>query len=88
MRKQLSSYASDSPQCHPERPHLLPPQPRPVHSATAALGYGLQILDAVVDAHLHDFDVSDNLSLNWQPGCCRAGALVPAAGLALTLRAK
>ena len=55
----------------------------------SALGYGLQILDAVVDAHLHDFDVSDNLSLNWQPVLLPVpGQLVPTAGLALTLRAK
>lgn len=55
----------------------------------SALGYSLTILDAVVDAHLHDFDVSDNLSLNWQP------ALVPVPGqaaftpgLTLTLHAR
>ena len=55
----------------------------------SALGYGLQILDAVVDAHLHDFDVSDNLSLNWQPVLLPVpGQLVPTAGLSLTLRAK
>jgi len=54
-----------------------------------ALGYSLTILDAVVDAHLHDFDVSDNLTLNWQP------AMVPnpgqagfSPGLTLTLLAK
>ncbi len=29
--------------------------------------YGLQIIDASVDAHLFDFDMSDDLSLNWQP---------------------
>lgn len=29
--------------------------------------YGLQIVDAVVDAHLYEFDVSDDLSLRWQP---------------------
>ncbi len=33
----------------------------------AVLGYGLQILDAHVDAHLFYYDVSDDLSLNWQP---------------------
>ncbi len=54
-----------------------------------ALGYSLQILDAVVDAHLHDFDVSDNLSLNWQPALLPVpGQLVPAGGVALTLRVK
>jgi hypothetical protein len=55
----------------------------------SALGYSLQILDAVVDAHLHDFDVSDNLSLNWQPALLPVpGQLVPAGGVALTLRVK
>lgn len=29
--------------------------------------YGLQILDANVDAHLYDFDVSDDLSFHWEP---------------------
>lgn len=55
----------------------------------SALGYSLQILDAVVDAHLHDFDVSDNLSLNWQPTLLPVpGQLAPAGGIALTLRVK
>ncbi|AMR27452.1 hypothetical protein A0257_10325 [Hymenobacter psoromatis] len=54
-----------------------------------ALGYGLQILDAVVDAHLYGFDVSDNLSLNWQPVLLPVpGQLGLAAGLSLTLRAR
>lgn len=54
-----------------------------------ALGYSLQILDAVVDAHLHDFDVSDNLSLNWQPTLLLVpGQAAPTTGLALTLRLK
>jgi len=29
--------------------------------------YGLQIIDASVDAHLFNFDISDDLTLNWQP---------------------
>ena len=31
------------------------------------IAYGLQIVDALVDAHLQDFDVSTDLSLHWQP---------------------
>lgn len=29
--------------------------------------YGLQVMDAAVDAHLQEFDVTENLSLRWQP---------------------
>jgi hypothetical protein len=55
----------------------------------SALGYSLQILDAVVDAHLHDFDVSDNLSLNWEPTMVPVpGQVAFTPGLTLTLRAK
>jgi hypothetical protein len=43
------------------------------------LAYGLQIVDALVDAHLKDFDVSPDLSLHWQP------ALLPVPGKALAL---
>ncbi len=31
------------------------------------VAYGIQVLDAIVDAHLHSFDVSDDLTLRWQP---------------------
>lgn len=55
----------------------------------SALGYSLTILDAVVDAHLHDFDVSDNLSLNWEPTMVPVpGQAAFTPGLTLTLRAK
>jgi hypothetical protein len=54
-----------------------------------ALGYSLTILDAVVDAHLHDFDVSDNLTLNWEPTMVPVpGQVAFTPGLTLTLRAK
>ena len=33
----------------------------------AVVVYGFNIMDAVVDAHLADYDISDDLSLNWQP---------------------
>lgn len=29
--------------------------------------YGLNIIDASVDAHLFDFDISDDLTMKWQP---------------------
>ena len=55
----------------------------------SALGYSLTILDAVVDAHLHDFDVSDNLSLNWQPTMVPVpGQAAFTPGLTLTLHHK
>ena len=38
------------------------------------IAYGLQIVDALVDAHLKDFDVSTDLSLHWEP------ALLPTPG--------
>ena len=34
--------------------------------STAAF-YALNIIDASVDAHLFDFDISEDLSFNWQP---------------------
>ena len=40
-----------------------------------AATYGLQALDAIVDAHLQEFDVSDDLALRWEP------ALLPIPGL-------
>lgn len=35
--------------------------------AAAALVYALNMVDAMVDAHLYEFDVSDNLTLQWSP---------------------
>ncbi|MDQ2772068.1 MAG: DUF5683 domain-containing protein [Bacteroidota bacterium] len=43
------------------------------------IAYGLQIVDALVDAHLQNFDVSDDLSLHWEP------ALLPTPGQPATL---
>ncbi len=34
--------------------------------------YGLNIIDASVDAHLFDFDISDDLTFNWQPSVHRS----------------
>ena len=56
------------------------------------LAYGLQIVDALVDAHLRDFDVSDDLSLHWQPALLpvpgQVLGLPTAPGLSLALRVK
>jgi hypothetical protein len=50
--------------------------------------YILNIIDAYVDAHLADFDVSDDLSFSAQPTLQFASAKVPVPSLAFTLRLK
>ncbi len=53
--------------------------------------YGLQVLDAIVDAHLKTFDVGDDLTLHWQPTLLWApgGPGVPMApGVAVALHFK
>ncbi|GAA3977899.1 DUF5683 domain-containing protein [Hymenobacter antarcticus] len=56
------------------------------------LAYSLQIVDALVDAHLKDFDVSDDLTFHWEPTLMavpgRAAALPTAPGLLFALRVK
>ncbi|MDB5233864.1 MAG: hypothetical protein JWR44_857 [Hymenobacter sp.] len=56
------------------------------------LAYGLQVVDAVVDAHLRDFDVSDDLSLHWEPALLavpgQASVFPTAPGLSFALRVK
>ncbi|MGI4835384.1 MAG: DUF5683 domain-containing protein [Janthinobacterium lividum] len=55
----------------------------------SAVGYSLTALDAVVDAHLSDFDVSDDLSLHWQPAALPVpGQAAFAPGLMLTLHVR
>lgn len=50
--------------------------------------YILNIIDAYVDAQLSDFDISDNLSMNAQPGIQLATDKSPVPSLALTFRLK
>lgn len=50
-----------------------------------ALVYVLQLVDATVDAHLFHFDVTDDLSLNWQPATFRRSFGTQQYGLALQL---
>ena len=56
------------------------------------LAYSLQIVDALVDAHLKSFDVSDDLSLHWEPTLLAVPgkllALPTAPGVAFSLRVK
>jgi hypothetical protein len=52
-------------------------------------GHGLQMLDAIVDANLHDFDVGKDLTLHWQPALLPIpGQLVPGVGASVALRVK
>ncbi len=50
--------------------------------------YGLQAVEALVDAHLQNFDVSEDLSLRLQPsmGLPGPGGMSPGIGLALRLK--
>ncbi len=56
------------------------------------VAYGIQVLDAIVDAHLHSFDVSDDLTLRWQPTLLPvpgSGTVLPTApGVAVALHFK
>ncbi|RFP64726.1 hypothetical protein D0N36_12555 [Hymenobacter lapidiphilus] len=56
--------------------------------AYTAVVYGITILDALVDAHLRNFDVSDDLSLRLDPALLPSPGQAPRAGLALTLYMK
>lgn len=56
--------------------------------AYTALAYGITILDAVVAAHLRDFDISEDLGLRLDPAALPSRTAVPATGLALTLYLK
>ncbi|MBT2556737.1 hypothetical protein J7E24_03000 [Hymenobacter sp. ISL-91] len=56
--------------------------------AYTAVVYGITILDALVDAHLRNFDVSDDLSLRLDPALLPSPGQAPRAGLALTLSVK
>ncbi len=56
------------------------------------LAYSLQIVDALVDAHLQDFDVSTDLSLHWEPQLLptpgQPGVLPTNPGVLFALRVK
>ena len=50
--------------------------------------YALNILDAVMDAHLYSFDVSDDLSLNVRPQLFQSSMTQFGAGVSLSLNLK
>ncbi|WP_019947119.1 DUF5683 domain-containing protein [Hymenobacter aerophilus] len=56
--------------------------------AYTAVVYGITILDALVDAHLRNFDISDDLSLRLDPAVLPTPGQFPRAGLALTFSMK
>ncbi|MCR5889025.1 DUF5683 domain-containing protein [Hymenobacter sp. J193] len=61
---------------------------RDIWIAYSAVAYTLNIVDALVDAHLRDFDISDDLSLQWQPDVLRVptARLTPGVAVSLTLK--
>ncbi|TGD78841.1 DUF5683 domain-containing protein [Hymenobacter wooponensis] len=57
--------------------------------AYTALVYGVTILDALVAAHLRDFDISEDLSMRFDPAILPSSSFKqPATGLALTFTLK
>ncbi|UOG73789.1 DUF5683 domain-containing protein [Hymenobacter tibetensis] len=61
---------------------------RDVFIAYVGVAYAIQILDAVVDAHLRDFDISDDLSLQLDPTVMRMPTVAAAPGIGITLTFK
>lgn len=55
-------------------------------SITLGLIYLLQVTDAYVDAHLHSFDVSDDLSLRFQPKIDASSGLGATFGASVSLQ--
>ncbi|WP_048826048.1 DUF5683 domain-containing protein [Hymenobacter sp. DG25B] len=53
-----------------------------------ALAYTLNIVDALVDAHLYDFDISNDLSLHWEPSMLQLPTAAPTPGIAFSLHLK
>lgn len=61
---------------------------RDISIVIGVLFYALNILDANVDAHLYDFDVSNDLSLNVKPTLLTTGVYRNTPGLSLSLHLK
>jgi hypothetical protein len=63
---------------------------RDISYIVTALWYVINILDANVDAHFVDYDISDDLTINWEPyfqpvRTIETPVLQPEAGLRITL---
>jgi len=54
--------------------------------AFTLLAYGMNVLDALVAAHLHDFDISDDLSMRWGPTMMFVPTAMFTPGLSLSLQ--
>lgn len=52
----------------------------------SCVAYALNIIDANVDAHLFNFNVDEDLSLNWSPYLYSPEINKPVSGISLTLR--
>jgi hypothetical protein len=61
---------------------------RDIFIAYVALAHAAQILDAVVDAHLRDFDIGDDLSLRWDPTIMHMPTAAHTPGIGFTLSFK
>ncbi len=61
---------------------------RDLNIILSVVGYGLQILDAHVDAHLFYYDIDDNLSLHWEPTTFNSAFMGNAVGIKLSLQLK
>ena len=54
----------------------------------AGLLYVANVIDAAVDAHFYDYDVSNDLSLNWQPMLFKDNSTPLCAGISFKLKFK
>ena len=88
LRDQLVSAATNNPNAI-NNALITARRYRDLSILLSGLGYSLTVLDAVVDAHLSEFDVSDDLSLRWQPTAVPVpGQAAFAPGVVLVLRSR
>lgn len=56
------------------------------YTIVAVLVYGLNVVDAIVDAHLSSFDLNEDLSFRWQPQWESIGFGQQLVGMGFTIR--